>query len=214
MENVKNEIVTKEFNKNFTAFKNAYGKTSEYMGKASLSAYKCVAENKKEFSKRCKETFPELGQSTISKMVNAGLIIASANEHELELPDSYSKIYELAPVKEQLDTFYKYVDKDKKVNKEVAEMTQKEIREEVDKFLYMEEDDAIDAEVTSEEEVDDVEDGVTEEDSVVEHSIARSNVDALANALKNIIDNYEMSDELVNVLSDLEEDIRQVANTL
>lgn len=210
----KNEVViSKEFNKNFTAFKNAYKSLNGSMGKASHAAYMCVSENKKEFTNRCKETFPELSQSTISKMVNAGLVIAEADKHELELPDTYSKIYELAPVKEQLDNFYKYVEKDKKVDKEVSDMSLREIRDEVDKFLYDEEDvddeEVIDAEATEEEvDVDDEEVVNTEE------TAARSNLESIADALADIIDTYDVPDDLANALADIETDIRQVANNI
>lgn len=209
----KNEVViSKEFNKNFTTFKNAYKSLNSSMGKASHAAYMCVSENKKEFTNRCKETFPELSQSTISKMVNAGLVIAEADKHELELPDTYSKIYELAPVKEQLDNFYKYVEKDKKVDKEVSDMSLREIRDEVDKFLYDEEDvedeDVIDGEATEEEIENDI------DENNVEESATRSNLESIADALANIIDTYNVPDDLAKALADIETDIRQVANNL
>lgn len=67
--------------------------------------------------------------ATVSKMYNVGFIV---NNSSFELPNEYSKIYELSPVKEQLIDFNNYLTES---DQDITGMTQKEIRDCVKHFF-------------------------------------------------------------------------------
>ena len=71
----------------------------------------------------------KLSPATVSKMYNVGYIV---NNSTFDLPNEYSKIYELSPVKEQLVDFNNYLTESEQ---DITDMSQKEIRDCVKHFF-------------------------------------------------------------------------------
>ena len=120
-------------NKEFDSFKNAYNKVGKSMLECAKKAYKLCEKNKHEFIERCREELPELSKGTISKLCTAGKI---ASESTIALPDSYTCVYALAPVRDQLEEFDAKLKKD---GYNLPEMSQREINDKVDEYMYIEE---------------------------------------------------------------------------
>ena len=100
-----NEIVTinkTEFNK----FKTAYNSAGKAMYKVCVMAYDLCEKDEKGFKKMCADEM-NLPAHTITKLKVAGEI---AHNAKFALPESYSNIYELSPVREQLDEFGEYIE--------------------------------------------------------------------------------------------------------
>lgn len=211
IETTTTEVMTLN-NREFDAFKNAYNKVGKSMLECAKKAYKLCEKNKKEFIARCKEELPELSKGTISKLCMAGKI---ASESTIELPDSYTTVYALAPVREQLEEFNDKLIED---GLYLPEMSQRAIEDKVDEYLYIEEPTSTTNDDVEEDDTDDEEsfraETFDDEDEVDDPVIF--NIEAIANAiefLSNHIDDFTKK-EIAQELTDFAEDLLNITNTM
>ena len=138
------EVVTinkTEFNK----FKTAYNSAGKAMYKVCVMAYDLCEKDEKGFKKMCADEM-NLPAHTITKLKVAGEIAHNAN---FALPESYSNIYELSPVREQLDEFGDYIEENEiDLSKESQANTRKIVKD------YLTGDEEVTEEEVTEEETD------------------------------------------------------------
>lgn len=196
-------------NKEFDSFKTAYNKVGKSMLECAKKAYKLCEKNKHEFIERCKEELPELSKGTISKLCMAGKI---ATESPVALPDSYTSVYALAPVRDQLEEFDAKLKED---GYNLPEMSQREINDKVDEYMYMEEP------TTSEpEEVDDEPEEENDDEpeviDVEEESAEITNLRCVCNSMSELADKIDSftKAEIADELRDYVEDINNIINCM
>ena len=195
-------------NKEFDSFKNAYNKVGKSMLECAKKAYKLCEKNKHEFIERCREELPELSKGTISKLCTAGKI---ASESTIALPDSYTCVYALAPVRDQLEEFDAKLKKD---GYNLPEMSQREINDKVDEYMYIEEP------TTSEpEEVDDEPEEVDEESEIVdveEEPAEVTNLRCVCDSMTDLADKIDSftKAEIADEIRDYVEDILNIINCM
>lgn len=168
----KNEIAKQEQYKDLNVeglrkFKKDYQTLGIKMLDLAVQADRLSRQNQDEFIRFCKEEM-SLSKVTVSKLVTSGRIIN--NNPDLLLPKEYSKVYELAPVQENIEDFVKYADERLPEGKDLSTATQKEIRTLVK--TYNEGD--IDGEIINEEKVEEgeaVEPEVGEEEAGEEEAV-------------------------------------------
>ena len=199
-------------NREFDAFKNAYNKVGKSMLECAKKAYKLCEKNKKEFIARCKEELPELSKGTISKLCMAGKI---ASESTIELPDSYTTVYALAPVREQLEEFNEKLIED---GLHLPEMSQRAIEDKVDEYLYIEEptSKADPDEEVDEDEIDDEESFRAETSDDEDEDPVIFNLESVANAIEFLaihINDYTKK-EIEQELKDFAEDLLNITNSM
>lgn len=114
-------------------FQHTYAIAAKTTAQACIYAYQCDKIDSAKFRKDIQERF-KINKGTASKMITAGDIITHSS---FELPQTYSNIYELAPVKEDLDNFSLYVTQNG--DTALPEMSQKEIRSCVNEYLHKDE---------------------------------------------------------------------------
>lgn len=125
--------MTEAYEKAWIEFQHIYRTAARMTAAACEQAYLCDTEDSVQFRKDIMMEFG-VNKGTVSKMITAGEII---NTSTFELPPTYSNIYELAPVKEDLDNFSMYVAQHEE--KCLPKMNQKELREAVNTFLHKDE---------------------------------------------------------------------------
>lgn len=165
----KNEVATQEQYKDLNIdglrkFKKDYQTIGVKMLELAVQADRLSRQNQDEFIRFCKEEM-SLSKATVSKLVTSGRIIN--NNPDLVLPREYSKVYELAPVQENIDDFVKYADERLPEGKDLSTATQKELRTLVKTYNEGDVDGEIIEETIEEtgRAVDEVEEAVEEEES-------------------------------------------------
>lgn len=195
-------------NKEFDSFKNAYNKVGKSMLECAKKAYKLCEKNKHEFIERCREELPELSKGTISKLCTAGKI---ASESTIALPDSYTCVYALAPVRDQLEEFDAKLKED---GYNLPEMSQREINDKVDEYMYIEEP------TTKEpEEVDDEPEETDEEPEVIdveEEPAEVTNLRCVCDSMTELADKVDSftKAEIAEEIRDYVEDILNIINCM
>lgn len=203
---MKNEVTVLTINnKEFDSFKAAYNKVGKSMLECAKKAYKLCEKNKHEFIERCREELPELSKGTISKLCTAGKI---ASESPVALPDSYTCVYALAPVRDQLEEFDSKLKED---GYNLPEMTQREINDKVDEYMYIEEP------TTSEpEEVDEEPDEEPEVIDVEEEPAEVTNLRCVCDSMADLADKIDSftKAEIADEIRDYVEDILNIINCM
>lgn len=163
VENTEVILITKtEFNN----FKKAYTSAGKAMYKVCMQAYELCEKDEKGFKKMCAEEM-NLPAHTITKLKVAGEI---AHNADFALPESYSNIYELSPVREQLDEFGEYINEnDIDLSKESQTNTRKIVKEYLNSGEEEEEEEA-------EEVAEDVEESAEEEEQTAEEDQHKNSI--------------------------------------
>lgn len=122
-----NEIIS--YKNEWRIFKDKYEKAAAMTSEMCIQAYQCSLANDPKFREDLMNTYG-VNKATASKIITAGEIIMTSDHI---LPSSYSNVYELAPVKEDLDNFCAFVQDHSE--KSIDQMTQKEIRSAVNSYI-------------------------------------------------------------------------------
>lgn len=192
----KKEIITN----NYKAFDKLYTGTNNAMWKLAEMAFELSVEDVDGFRKHCMNEL-HMSKFTVSKLITSGEIISEMNRTGL-LTSNYSVVYELNPVKEQMDAY-----SDELANtqdKPFSEMTVREVRESVKAFF--------DDEQEIEEEDTEDEDETEDEDVTEETTVADSH---LKEDLENILARIEsMSVYKVSLKNDIIADLTEIIRGL
>lgn len=208
----KNEVVTQNQYKDLNTeglrkFKKDYQSLGVKMLDLAMQADRLSRQNQDEFVRFCKEEM-SLSKATVSKLITSGRIIN--NNPDLILPKEYSKVYELAPVQENIEDFCKYADEKLPEGKDLSTATQKELRTLVN--TYNEGD--IDGEIVEEEAVEAVEEAVEEaEGEVVEEEAVNELKEKYGEIAQNcieILSAYEADEEHTDCVATLRAILQEI----
>lgn len=124
-----------DYRSKWNTFKTKYEEAAKMTNEMCVQAYLCALENNSQFRTDLMNKYG-VNKSAASKMITAGEIITKTDHI---LPSSYSNVYELAPVKEDIDNFCMFVSDHSE--KTIETMTQKEIRAAVNSYIIKDETD-------------------------------------------------------------------------
>ena len=124
-----------DYRSKWKEFKTKYEAAAKMTNEMCVQAYLCSLENDSQFRTDLMNKYG-VNKSAASKMITAGEIITKTDHI---LPSSYSNVYELAPVKEDIDNFCMFVSDHSE--KTIETMTQKEIRAAVNSYIIKDETD-------------------------------------------------------------------------
>lgn len=212
----KNEVVTQNQYKDLNTeglkkFKKDYQTLGVKMLDLAMQADRLSRQNQDEFVRFCKEEM-SLSKATVSKLITSGRIIN--NNPDLILPKEYSKVYELAPVQENIEDFAKYADEQLPEGKDLSTATQKELRTLVKTYN----DGDIDSEIVEEEAVEAVEEAVEEaeeesEGEVVEEETVNELKEKYGEVAQNcieILSAYEADEEHTDCVATLRAILQEI----
>ena len=185
---------------NYKAFDKLYSGTQNAMWKLAEMAFDLSVDDVDGFRKHCMNEL-HMSKFTVSKLITSGEIISEMNRTGL-LTSNYSVVYELNPVKEQMDAYVEELANTQ--YKPFSEMTVREVRESVKTFFNDEE--------TEDETDTEVEDDTEDEDVTEETTVADSH---LKEDLENILVRIEsMSVYKVSLKNDIIADLTEIIRGL
>lgn len=210
----KNEVAKQEQYKDLNVeglrkFKKDYQTLGIKMLDLAVQADRLSRQNQDEFIRFCKEEM-SLSKATVSKLITSGRIIN--NNPDLVLPKEYSKVYELAPVQENIEDFVKYADERLPEGKDLSTATQKELRTLVK--TYNEGD--IDGEIINEEKVEEGEEEAVEEveeeavEEVEETNELKEKYGEVAQNCIDILSGYKSDEEHADCVTTLRAILQEI----
>lgn len=207
----KNEVVTQNQYKDLNLeglkkFKKDYQTLGIKMLDLAVQADRLSRQNQDEFIRFCKEEM-SLSKATVSKLVTSGRIIN--DNPDLMLPKEYSKVYELAPVKENIEDFCKYAYEQLPEGKDISTATQKELRTLVKRYNEGDIDGEIIEEENVEEEAEEAGEAEEAEEEEVVNELKEKYCEVAQNCI-NILSGYKADEEHADCVATLRAILQEI----
>lgn len=186
----KNEVSERFGNltkKTMTMFKTAYTSCQTNLLKSAMYAYELKEEDEVQFVDFATNEL-NISKGTLSKMLSAGKLMIEKPDY-IELPKSYSTVYEITKVSEDIESFNEFVETEKETA--LKDLSNRQARNYVDEYIRRNTEESEETEETPTTETEEATDNETESIFQNLHNLAVSikeniAIEDLENAMKEI----------------------------